>query len=476
MKKTFEQENKELFKDFLERYYFIYWRNPETQHDVPEDIFGRGLELYPTSACNTSCTYCYLKNFDGETFYDKASQRPANVLENTKQLLDWFIKEDLRPGGLEVFSGDIFSQNALWEPYFDLLYDFICRVRDPEGLSISIPTNATWIKNEDTVHKIEKNIIERFANKGVHASFSMSIDGGPLDNYSRPFKNPSMQYTEDMYKRIFEFCVRHGYGTHPMLSAHNVHDWVENFKWFVQKWQEVGMSKKEAIDRTYILEVRNPDWKPEDLKALHTFIMEIGHYIFEDIYEGNLRDFYHEIVEENRGNFFGAISGTVARGMPCSIETSFPVRADNKLISCHRLGFQGYEGGKFVSDGEKIVDIEPINPDSFMASRFFEFATGLQCNHCPIRYICGGFCLGANYEMTGEQYLPVPTVCRMEMVKVKALTELYRDIGVLEPLINTFRHSSPLNFRMIGCYDYVLNTEFSFDSMYDSTELDNNKE
>ncbi|MCA1800389.1 MAG: radical SAM protein [Actinobacteria bacterium] len=464
---TFAEENQALFEGFLQRYYFDYWEDPAT-HSVPHDPYGRSLELYPTAVCNTNCTYCYLKNFSGETFYDQESKRPKVILHNTKMILDYLLEKDLRPPTIEVFSGDIFAHTQLWEPYFELIYDFVSKVRDPEGIHISVPTNATWIMHDDKVQKIE-DLIQRFADLGARISFSMSVDGLIVDNYSRPFKNPNIKYTEEFYDKLFMFAKKYNYSMHPMISAHNIKDWVENYQWFISQWKSVGVEAKEAVARTYLLEVRNPDWTPENLLDLIKFLRKTVTYLYEEVYEKDLEMMYDNVIQRNHGNLFGSGFGSVGRGMLCNIEPSLAIRADLKLISCHRLGYAGYEGGELATDGEKITGITAKNPMSFMASRFHDFRKGLMCESCPIKYACGGYCLGANYEMTGEQYLPVPTTCRLELVKLKALVDAYEDIGLLRALKAAFREGTT-NVRSIGAWEFLQNYDSEAFHITEETE------
>ena len=109
----------------------------------------------------------------------------------------------------------------------------------------------------------------------IKPCFSCSNDGLLLDLETRPFQTEELNFkkdTEDYYKKLFEFCKKWNLGFHPMVSAHGIEKWSENFLWWMSEL------KKYHFDRTSImfLEVRNDDWTDEKiyhyLKYLNTSI------------------------------------------------------------------------------------------------------------------------------------------------------------------------------------------------------------
>jgi radical SAM protein with 4Fe4S-binding SPASM domain len=241
-----------------------------------------------------------------------------------------------------------------------------------------------------------------------------------------------------------------------MVSSYNIHKWVENFFWFLNQFKKFGVSAESAIRRVYILEVRNPGWDPNDLAALGDFMRTVTSYILNSIYGGDRQRYFDEFLNgPRRGmNLFAAGYGYIGRGLTCALQSTLLVRGDMKIISCHRTGWKGFEGGELITDDTKVVDIEPINPMSFMATHTYDFRHGIKCSDCPINNICQGYCMGANHEMNGDMFIPVPTVCRLEMFKHMTSIQILEDQGIIDWMIRRLR-SSRVTMPFIGDIDYL---------------------
>jgi hypothetical protein len=53
------------------------------------------------------------------------------------------------------------------------------------------------------------------------------------------------------------------------------------------------------------------------------------------------------------------------------------------------------------------------------------------CANCWNRFACVGGCLGAQYEWSGELYLPIPSVCKLLKAKTSFLLKMLTDTKVL---------------------------------------------
>lgn len=462
MRAEYKQENDILFKSFLNNYFFRHWTREGSQRDPFIGSYERGLEVFPTDSCNLACSYCYLKNFGDELFYNKHSKKPENALKNLSLLLGWLKEKDYVPDKLEVFSGDLFSL-SYWEEYFQIIYDWLDSIERKEEFwpwknkgyfLIMMPTNASFVADDDKAKKVE-NWIEKFKQVGVRLGLSLSFDGKVIDEISRPYKNEKKHYTNEFYDKVFLFARKHKCGMHPMLSSKNVHYWIENFKWFESMFEKHGGTKKDALESIFVLEVRNPDWTKKDLEALMEFTEWTVDHAFNEIYNQDPAATFEGLVQKSSLQYIRSPFGYTARGMMCSIQSDFFVRGDLTFGNCHRLGQEGYEGGQFIVEGDKITDIDSINPELYMTVKTFNFREGPLCSNCPIRYICTGYCIGANYEMNGEYFAPIPTVCELEHVKAGSAIRALDKYGIVDHIIKRYEKSSWVNHRQIGAIEYL---------------------
>ena len=110
---NYKDEQKELFKSYLDNHVYKYWRSKEGQE------YKQGLELILTSVCNTKCSYCYYKNF-GKYLNDPCVSTKDNILKNAEKLFTWMNKEDMTPDSIDIFSGE-----PLNLPYIDDLMNIL---------------------------------------------------------------------------------------------------------------------------------------------------------------------------------------------------------------------------------------------------------------------------------------------------------------------------------------------------------------
>lgn len=461
MRAEYKAENDILFRSFLNSYFFRFWTKEGSKRDKYVGAYERGIEVFPTDSCNLACSYCYLKNFGDELFYNKYSKKPENALNNLRMLTDWLKENEYVPDKIEVFSGDFFSL-SYWEKYFQIIYDWLASIEDKDEywpwmnkgmFTIMMPTNASFIDNDEKTEKIE-GWLEKFKEIRVRLSLSLSFDGKVIDEISRPYRNKKKHYTDEFYDKVFQFSRKHRCGMHPMLSSKNVHYWIENFKWFESMFEKHGGSKKDAIEKLFVLEVRNPDWTKKDLKALMEFTTWTVEHAYE-LYDGDPAAMFESLIAKSSLQYIRSPFGYTARGMMCSIQNDFLVRGDLTFGNCHRLGQEGYEGGRFIVEDGKITGIESINPELYMTVKTFNFREGPLCSNCPIKYICTGYCIGANYEMNGEYFAPVPTVCELEHVKAGAAVRALDKYGIVDYMIRRYSRSSWVNRRQVGAIEYL---------------------
>jgi radical SAM protein with 4Fe4S-binding SPASM domain len=204
------------------------------------------------------------------------------------------------------------------------------------------------------------------------------------------------------------------------------------------------------FNNLYLLEVRDPNWTVKQCEDFEQFIKFLVHWCWDAC--GHNLDKMIEFIFKGKGfNFLSNGVTTVGRGIGCSIQTALMLRlGDLKFSPCHRTSYDFMNGGEFkVKDG-KIDGITAINPSLFFTINAFNISSVPMCNTCPISQFCSGGCLGSQYETTGDPFSPIPTVCRMNFYKLRALFSTYKEIGIMPKILNI------LGETKVNAYKYCL--------------------
>lgn len=414
MSNTYDLENKELFKSFLNSTCF-------KSKDIP---YENSLELVVSSVCNTKCTYCYYKNFS-HLSHPIEIQKKENILSNLDKVIEWDKLNGYRFNEIDIFSGEFFNL-----PYYKEILD---KLLNNTPYLIVIPTNGTFAFSEEKTEEVSK-LLESY-RKRIH--LSISIDGKYLDNQTRPLRN-GKQYNDEFYDRLFKFCKKWNYGFHPMIAANGIEKWKENYIWFIDMIKKYfGEEESIARKRVYLLEVRNPDWTPENLRDLQEFIKFYIQRNWE--VDGKNPEKFYKFLRS--ANLSTRVTGFNSRGLTCSLQTSFSVRlGDLALAPCHRTSYPGYIAGYLKFEG-KDLDIDLVNPSVWEYSRCMDFRRGVKCVNCPINEICIGQCLGACLEVNKDPFVPVNQACSLEFAIVNQLIKELDDLGMFNMIIENIKHS-----------------------------------
>jgi len=256
---------------------------------------------------------------------------------------------------------------------------------------------------------------------------SLSVDGKHVENYNRPLRNGKIK-DDVFFDRCFEYAKRWGLSFHPMIYSDTIDRWIDNFLWFQE------MFKKHDICwlNIYLLEVRNVNWTKEQLQHLYNFFKFIVGWSFEKSGQ-TAENFPKWSFQHHVFNIFSPFA-SVGRGTGCSIQSTVQLRLGDLTHSvCHRAAYKPHEMWRFVVENDEIVDIEPINSNLMVAWASMDMETFPVCESCYLKYLCTGQCLGSMYEAQNTLFTPIPTVCAVEHVKIKAVMD-----GLLEHDI--FRH------------------------------------
>jgi len=427
---THYDEQKNLIKHYFEEHFFSNWR----LDDEKKDVSSAPLELIVSSVCNTKCSYCYYKNFD-DKIYPKEIQHRQEIVENCEKLLKWMKLNNFHPRMVDIFSGEFFNL-----PYYKdilcLIDKYLTLPNSDNRLCVAIPTNCTFCFSEEKTNEIQSMLDEYNNNKhGIYVTLSMSIDGKLLDNDTRAMRN-GKQYDDEYYHRAFEFAKRNGFGFHPMIAAKGIDRWIDNYEWYIENIvKHFDCTELDAMRMIYLLEVRNPDWTYEELDHLDKFITYYTKKAFKVCNE-DVETFFNEFLIGKGSNLYSQYYGTIPRGLGCSIQSNFAVRlGDLSIPLCHRTSYDGFLAGHFKFD-EENWDFEPENPNLYMLVNSFNSSNCPKCCDCPISEICNKFCIGCNYEVNKDFFIPVDTVCDLEFAKTTSIIRNLDEIGVINFMLN----------------------------------------
>ncbi len=431
---NFIEEQKKLLYSFLDIHCFRNWRIPPSKRTGEEYV--NLLEMMVSPVCNTACTYCYMKNYADSLypcFYDKNS-----LLNNCKKIMTWLKKENFYPSSIEIFSGEFFNL-PFWKDYLQIIYDSLEKMEEGKKVPIVIPTNGTFFDSEKKTQEIQ-DYFDRVYKKGFIIVLSLSVDGYYLDNDTRPFRD-KRRYTEDFYDRMFRFGARNLIKYHPMIGAKGIERWVDNFDWYVENIQKYyKIPKKEALEKLYLLEVRNPDWSTKELKDFKVFLNHIIDVLFEGCTSPEEK---FNLLLSNTLNILAPLVVTIGRGLPCSFQQCLDLRVgDLALVQCHRTAYSELLGGYFKISDKGELDLDVRNANSYIFSNSFNFKHLAKCIDCPISSLCNGPCLGCNYEVNRDLYTVVPTVCDLEYTKALTLVERAYQEGFLDSILEIHSNST----------------------------------
>ena len=415
----YKEENDKLFNDFLSRYFWEPFRNGE-----------QSIELIISPRCPLACVYCYLFKYRDKTF-PETIYCTSNILANLDKILRWMDYNGF-VCPIDIFSGEPLAQKIGYE-VLDTIYDFY-KDKPPERKAkhIVIPTNFSFIASDEWTARVE-DLIAKFDSIGMPLFLSASFDGKYMDA-NRPYTHDldiplKTERNDAYYDRIFEFAKKHRCGFHPMLYYKGIENWKKNFDWFQEMYQKHGIE----WDNLYLLQVRNDGWTPESNAVMYDFIR----YIIEFAW-----DKCHRSYEEFRGfmlngqhgfNILSEIFGTCNRGIGCSMQASFGIRvSDMAHHICHRNMYPDLKLGSLVDDPDKVLRYETQNAELGLTA--YGFSTSIQpgCIKCPIKELCIGGCLGAQYEVNHDLFSPIPSVCQNSWWLAKAVVDGFDSIGVMD--------------------------------------------
>ena len=428
--RTYEEENAALLTDILEDSFFKGFRDPSKARYA-----GTSLELNITASCNQKCEYCYLTKY-GTEIYPVKIRKESDILKNTQMLVDYFIEQKMNPGSIDLFSGEIWG-TKLANGIFDIILDAI--KNKGWGITyIMIPSNMSFILNPTKLKHVEY-YIEEFKKAGCRMCFSASIDGPIIEEQERSFKDEKLNSlrNKDFYDQLFVWCKKNRYAFHPMVSAHGIDKWIDNYKW----WQHMFTKYRlDPIDYGMYLEVRNDEWNLETIDHYYNFLNYMIDYDFKEIFGSEMNTWMKEsiIVGSNpKKGYFPYVLLNNGNTYNCTINTAHIVRMGDLAIGpCHRTHYEKFLYGKYKVEDGKIVGIEANNVQLANLVLNQSHKGLMKCEKCPISMHCMRGCLGAQYEATGEILQPCESVCHLLKARVIFLYTKYTKMGLFDYIFN----------------------------------------
>ena len=413
------------------------------------------LEIIVTPECNQQCEYCYLHQHGHDSYPMDIRADKETTLNNIRMLMDYMIYEKKWVfQEYELFAGDLFTTGYFFDimdllyPYFEYIYkkapELFHREMGGNGLLITIPTNLRFIEDDEITQKV-LDIYDKFQKLNITINFSWSHDGKYCSDQREGF-----DLTDEHYEKAFKFLDKTGGGIHPMMSPEGTKYAIQNHKW----WQEMFkryMPGRLKIDEThpFHLEVRNDGWTDE---SISNYLKYLKYRLTEYF---NLCNNEIDKVAYSIFNGDGKMAGTIKKAehdldifhvivdpyyltddsMTCMLQKSLIVRAsDLAIVPCHRLTYHQFIGGWFIpnEDRSAIVDIEPNNVGQLIMTKSFRTDLAPVCATCWNKHNCLKGCLGAQFEWSGEMYLPILSVCKFQKAKTSFIIKMFAETGILD--------------------------------------------
>ncbi len=436
---NFQEENNALMEGFFERTFYRGFKDPGNERFINY----RSLEIILNYKCNLGCKYCYVHKF-GDELYPLEYQDEETILKSLGVLLRW-IKENGFDPKIEVFSGAVFAQDI----GFKALH-MILDVLKGNNSQIVVPTNFTFLLSDVHTKRVEELMVKS-REQEMPIVLSASFDGKYCE-MNRPFRGTieghgvsqegvwTWKYNDKKdprddgyYDRCFAFAKKWNCGFHPMVYSNGIELWKDNFLWFQEQYEKFGL----RWQNLYLLEVRNVEWSPKQIKEYCDFIEFLIRWSYEKC-ECDFAKFKYFLFAQRGFNILHASLSTIGRGIGCSIQSTLVVRSgDLAIVPCHRTCYPHLIYGKFRVEGDRIVGIDAQNPELMIAVSSLTTQAFPYCETCIISSLCPSGCLGSQLEVTGDMFTPIPTVCKLYHAKIKTLISVFKDLGIYEGILDS---------------------------------------
>lgn len=454
MRSDFNSNEKEIFELYLTQDCFhpsLSFKHLISKPNLlpaREEMFSRGIELIIRPECNQKCEYCYIARYGHDLYPERLTNE--QILKNVDAVLTYvFDTRGLYVNHWELFAGDLFYDDL----YFDIidLFDKHLSVylekypdlfKREKGVILT-PTNFSFIENQERADRLEA-LLDSFEEKfNWELGLSISTDG----KYSIDTRE-NRDLDDAYFDKLFEWSIRHRKnGFHPMISVSNVKNSIKNYIWWrdmFQKWYGDKPEIQKSI-LPYWLPARNDEWTDE---AIQDYINLLD-YMVDDrlrMCDNNVDKLAYHLFAGD-GNFdtipalqhldLLSVKGDFHRNScqehSCSLAGLACINIANmSFVPCHRLTYPQFKGAHFILDeNNKIIDYEVDNPLGYINVVAMPSNAIPRCAQCHYNLICYKGCAGAQFESSGELFLPAESVCKLQRRSIHFLLSKYDKLGVL---------------------------------------------
>ena len=448
----YQAENQAVSEYVLQKYFFDDFK-VEAKNE-----FGKNMEIIVSPRCNLGCKYCYVHRYRKEIFDESVFDEKLTI-DHLKLLLKWLEKNEYAPN-IEIFSGELLSQEVGYQ-VLETLYEHFKNTNPIlKPKVITIPTNFTFVCSEEATKRVE-DIREKLRSIDIELGLSASFDGKYMEE-NRPYIHDldidldGGVRDDNYYEKCFQYAKETCTGFHPMVYSKNIKNWIKNFDWFQEKMAEYDI----PWETIYLLQVRNEEWKQEDVWELQKFIRHLYAFVWEKCGH-NPYEMVDFILKGGGFNLLAEPFSSTGRGLTCGIQSQFTVRlSDLMLYPCHRTGYKDFYFGQLVEDDEKILKFKNINAELLSATYFAHKEAFPYCANCAIRHCCVGTCLGAQYEATRNLFVPIPSVCIVMYAIVTTSIECLLKYGAYNYILSQIGEDKTIELERIrkevfANYDYA---------------------
>lgn len=439
MKTNYFDCEKELLGLYLDKEIFVPQRSFQSLlnevDNKPEEEYMTnlsGIELIVRPECNQKCEYCYIARYGKDLYPLEERISNEQILINIDKLLTYiYTTRSTYINHWELFAGDLMYDGIFFDildiyyKHFENLYRIYAPVfQNNKGL-ILMPSNFAWIEDEEKAARMEE-YIAKFEKLNWEIGLSISTDGKyAVDTReNRPLDDAH-------FDKLFQWTNKHPkMGFHPIISASNVRNAIKNYDWWKEMYKKYYHSDSAQALYThdflpYWLEARNDEWHEDDIQEY----LKLLEHMLEDRFDMHDRDphkmAYHMFCGDGDNNTLPKLAQNdlirilvnneprELESIGCTISNLLCITVNNfAIVPCHRLNYHILRGGYFIQDElGAIADIKPFNVSGLITTKMAPSQSVPGCAQCLYNRVCHKGCLGAQYEATGEVFMPCLTVC-----------------------------------------------------------------
>ena len=447
--KDYHEDEKNLLKTFLDTYML-----PGVNSENQEWRDGEFVEIIMNPTCNQNCSYCYIARY-GHELYPAHTRADADTqAHNFELLINYFFERKIMIRAWEIYGGDLFHDEIFWK-ILDIFYEkykylyenqkyLFESPNDDRPIEIIVPNNLSYFYNQEVQNKFYEYRDRLYKEAHIVIGLSWSTDGAfAVDDREKRV------LPDDYWDVMFKFARSVNAGVHPMIAPENIENWIQNYDWWMEMFRKYNFDDSDEHFQPPMLEVRNDEWTDERIQHYRNLIK----HIFIKRFEMNDNDVYkmarHYFVGDGReGSLPHApqmdpigfdASPKVGHNerMSCSIQEQLHiVLSDLSIVPCHRTSYPFMKAGHFIVENDKIIDIKPHNVALFIEIVSTPVNMLPKCFNCVYKNVCMRGCFGAQYEASGEIFMPAESVCKMLGSKFDLLIQLLNEYGVLQCAID----------------------------------------